>query len=48
MTVACPICKMTLDEKDAKFKTEYKGKTYYLCCSSEKKKFDENPERYVG
>jgi YHS domain-containing protein len=24
-----PVCKMTVDEKTAKFKSEYKGKTYY-------------------
>jgi YHS domain-containing protein len=46
MVVACPICAMELDEKNA-FKAEYKGKTYYLCCLSEKKKFDENPEKYI-
>jgi YHS domain-containing protein len=43
-----PICRMEVDEKSAKFKSEYKGKTYYFCAPGCKKAFDENPERYVG
>ncbi|MCK9406351.1 MAG: YHS domain-containing protein [Methanothrix sp.] len=43
-----PICKMTVDEKTAKFKSEYKGKTYYFCAPGCKKAFDENPEKYLG
>ncbi|MCC4769989.1 YHS domain-containing protein [Methanosarcina sp. DH2] len=42
-----PVCKMKLEEKDARFKSEYKGKTYYFCALSDKKKFDENPEKYI-
>jgi YHS domain-containing protein len=42
-----PICKMTVDEKTAKFKSEYKGKTYYFCAPGCKKKFDADPELYV-
>jgi YHS domain-containing protein len=26
-----PVCKMVVDEKTAKLKSEYKGKTYYFC-----------------
>ena len=26
-----PVCKMTVDEKTAKFKSEYKGNKYYFC-----------------
>jgi YHS domain-containing protein len=47
MVVVDPVCKMELDEKDVKFKTKYKGKTYYFCGLSDKKKFDENPEKYI-
>lgn len=47
MVVVDPVCKMELNEKDAKFKTEYKGKTYYFCGLSDKKKFNENPEKYI-
>ncbi len=27
-----PICGMQVDEKSAKSKSDYMGKTYYLCC----------------
>ena len=38
-----PICKMTVDEKTAKFTSEYKGKKYYFCAPGCKKKFDADP-----
>jgi len=38
---------MELEEKEAKFKTDYQGKTYYFCSLSCKKKFDTNPKRYL-
>ena len=43
-----PVCKMDVDEKTAKFTTEYKGKTYYFCAPGCKKAFEENPKEYVG
>jgi YHS domain-containing protein len=42
-----PICKMTVDEKTAKFTSVYNGKTYYFCAPGCKKTFDANPEQYV-
>ncbi|HZK11012.1 MAG TPA: YHS domain-containing protein [Atribacterota bacterium] len=42
-----PVCKMKVDEKTAKFKSEYKGKTYYFCAPGCKKEFAENPENYI-
>lgn len=42
-----PVCKMTVDEKTAKFKTEYKGTTYYFCAPGCKKAFEKEPERYL-
>lgn len=42
-----PICKMTVDEKTAQFKSKYEGRTYYFCAPGCKKKFDENPEEYA-
>lgn len=47
MIVIDPICKMKLEEKETKFKVSIKGKliTFVL---SDKKKFDENPEKYIG
>ena len=43
-----PICKMTVDEETAQYKSEYNGKTFYFCAPGCKKKFDENPEDYSG
>jgi len=38
---------MKLEEKDTRFMSEYKGKTYYFCALSDKKEFDKNPEKYI-
>jgi YHS domain-containing protein len=43
-----PVCKMTVDEETAKFKTDYKGITYYFCAPGCKKAFEESPEEYLG
>jgi YHS domain-containing protein len=42
-----PVCGMTVDEKTAKLKSDYKDKTYYFCNTSCKNTFDENPEKYA-
>jgi YHS domain-containing protein len=39
---------MNVDEKTAKFKSEYKGKTFYFCNQSCKVTFDKNPTRYAS
>jgi YHS domain-containing protein len=39
---------MDVDEKTAKWKTTYKGKTYYFCAPGCKKSFEEDPEMYIG
>jgi len=41
------VCKMWVDEKTAKYKSVYKGKTYYFCAPGCKIAFDENPEKYL-
>jgi YHS domain-containing protein len=38
---------MKVDEKTAKHKTAYKGKTYYFCAPGCKIAFEENPEKYL-
>jgi YHS domain-containing protein len=43
-----PVCGMTVDEKKAKLKSEYKGKTYYFCAASCKVTFDKNPAKYAS
>lgn len=42
-----PVCKMDVDEKTAKFTSEYNGETYYFCAPGCKHVFDENPEKYL-
>ena len=41
-----PVCGMTVDEKKAKFKIKYQGKTYYFCAPGCKVTFEENPEKH--
>ncbi len=38
---------MKVDEEDAEFKTEYKGKKYYFCAPGCKTLFEEDPEKYL-
>ena len=42
-----PVCKMEVDEDTAKWKSEYKGKTYYFCAPGCKASFDQAPEKYL-
>ncbi len=42
-----PICGMEVDEKGAKWISQYKGKTYYFCAPGCKKKFDQDPAKYA-
>jgi YHS domain-containing protein len=43
-----PICGMMVDEKTAKIKSQYRGKTYYFCAQACKITFDKNPGSYAG
>ncbi len=40
------VCGMEIDEKTAKWKSEYNGKTYFFCGRMCKLEFDENPQKY--
>lgn len=42
------VCNMDVDERTAKWKTVYKGKTYYFCAPGCKKSFEEEPELYIN
>jgi len=42
-----PICKMEVNEDNAEYKCEYKGKTFYFCAQGCKKTFEDNPEKYL-
>ncbi len=41
-----PVCNMMVDEKNAKFVSEYKEKKIYLCSAACKSQFDKNPSKY--
>ena len=43
-----PVCGMMVDEKKAKFKSDYNGKTFYFCASSCKTTFDKDPAKFAG
>ncbi|HDP97066.1 MAG TPA: YHS domain-containing protein [Euryarchaeota archaeon] len=38
---------MEVDEKTAKFKTQYKGNTYYFCAPGCKVTFEKSPEKFL-
>ncbi len=42
-----PVCGMEVKPATAAGKSEYKGKTYYFCSGSCKKKFDADPQKYL-
>ena len=43
-----PVCGMAVDPSSAKGKAEYKGKTYYFCCTGCEAKFKGDPEKYLN
>jgi uncharacterized membrane protein YraQ (UPF0718 family) len=42
-----PVCGMTVEVGKAA-KTEYRGETYYFCCSHCQQAFEDSPEEYMG
>jgi len=42
-----PVCGMTVDEATAKYKSEYKGQTFYFCNERCLKTFEKQPHRFV-
>jgi len=48
MKVKDPICGMTVEDKDAKAKSTYEGKTYHFCSTSCKEKFEKDPGACAG
>jgi xanthine dehydrogenase accessory factor len=42
-----PICGMTVDVSKAKYKSEFRGLSFYFCCVGCKQVFDKQPEKYV-
>jgi Cu+-exporting ATPase len=47
MKVVDPVCKMTIEDKDAAAISVYKGTTYYFCSGHCKEDFDKDPESYL-
>ena len=43
-----PVCKMVIDLKSSAGSSLHKGLTYYFCASHCKRKFDADPEAYLG
>jgi len=43
-----PVCGMSVDEKTAMSKSEYKGQTYYFCSPCCKAAFDKEPKKYIA
>lgn len=43
-----PVCNMMVDEKTAKYTSDYEGKKFYFCAASCKATFDKNPAKYTG
>ncbi len=43
-----PVCHMNVDPATARFSAQHQGKKYYFCCAGCQKKFEQNPEQYLG
>ena len=43
-----PVCGMSVDPAKTKYKSEFKGATYYFCSDHCKTQFDQNPEQFIN
>jgi len=43
-----PVCGMSVDKASAKWKSEYKGSTYFFCSGVCKTMFDKEPGKYLA
>jgi Cu+-exporting ATPase len=43
-----PVCKMEVEEEKAAGQSEHQGHKYFFCSTMCKKKFDQDPDRYLG
>lgn len=48
MQVIDPVCKMTIEDKDAVATSSYKGTTYYFCTEQCKEDFDKDPQAFLS
>lgn len=42
-----PVCGMEIDEYQAKYQAQYKGKAFYFCTERCRASFEQDPERYL-
>ena len=42
-----PVCKMKVKKKKVKFKSDFKGSTFYFCAKGCKDSFNKDPEKYL-
>jgi len=42
-----PVCYMVVDEDESEYRTSYKEQEYFFCSDFCRRKFEENPGRYV-
>jgi len=42
-----PVCGMTVDEENARFETDWKGKSYYFCSPGCLASFKAHPEKFA-
>ncbi|HMB07224.1 MAG TPA: YHS domain-containing protein, partial [Isosphaeraceae bacterium] len=47
-TVKDPVCGMDVDPENAAGRSEHAGRTYFFCSASCKRKFDDDPPRYLS
>jgi Cu+-exporting ATPase len=43
-----PVCGMDVEPEKAAATSEYEGKTYFFCAEMCKKKFNDDPEKYLA
>ena len=41
------VCRMEVDQENARFFTEYDNKEYFFCSAECKRAFDDHPDRYI-
>jgi len=41
-----PVCAMMVDDRNAKYKSEHDGRTFYFCSAGCKATFDRDPHKY--
>ena len=48
VTVTCPVSGTMVKAEDSAQMVEHQGEKYFFCCSSCRKEFEKNPEKYLA